>query len=336
MSSLNVVNLCFVTDDGYVMPTCVALTSILKNKKPSTKYICYVLCKNVSEINKQYFLKMSSKKFVIKLIDLFGLEDFSNFHIDHVSATPTSIYKFFIPEILKDLDKVLFLDGDIIVKTDLAELYNTALKDFYAAAVKDCNSIKYRIFGGDYRYFNSGVMLLNLVKMRDDNTKDKMIEYRKKGLNRLMDQDAFNYVFGKSVLFLPFKYNTQLNIFMESLRGKRNFNMRRFKELWGISADNYENVLKESVVLHYASMKPWKQYDVFCSEPWLKYYFESPCFNSCFLRQNTYMSEVTNSKTYVVGYIMLFPFKLVKKIFYFPRNYVYRKFLKTFNKKDMG
>ena len=109
------INLCFVTDEGYSMPTGVTIYSILENKKENTEYNIYILCKDVSDRTKKMLSKLDREGFKLFFIDC-NKDDYSDLYIEGIPATPTSIYKFFIPNILNDLDKVLYLDGDMVTR----------------------------------------------------------------------------------------------------------------------------------------------------------------------------------------------------------------------------
>lgn len=108
------------------------------------------------------------------------------------------------------------MDGDILVKGDLTSLYSVDLKDSLVAAVADMKPIVYYRptqneklgIDSDY-YFNTGVMLLNLQKMREEKTTDALLEYRSNGINYFMDQDAFNYILQRRVHYISFYNNAQ-------------------------------------------------------------------------------------------------------------------------------
>ena len=326
----NIINLCFVTDNGYAMPTCVTLTSILKNKNFGTKYKVYIMCKNVDVDKKQKFLCLDSPEFRIILIDLDDKKDYSNYRIDNIPATPTSIYKFFIPEILSGLDKVLFLDGDIIVRNDLSKLYKTNIKDIYLAAVvnADASNIKQRI-----NYFNSGVMLMNLSLMRKDHMPKKLLDYRMNGYNGYMDQDAFNIICRGKVKFLPFKFNTQLNAVYTAFIEKNNSVISSLPHLWGSEEEKgltMDGIVESAEIIHYTSAKPFKHFDCLLSSEWYKYFYVSPYSDFPLnLTSNFHFARVFNSRTYRMGHKIFAPMATVKK--HFLNLYSKRaKFLKDF------
>jgi lipopolysaccharide biosynthesis glycosyltransferase len=270
-----IINTCFLTDDGYAMPTCIAITSMLKNKKKDSKYVIYVLSMNVSKANIEKFMLLDRKDFRIKIIPLD--DRYKKYDMVGVSASSTAMYKFSIPEILNKIDKVIYLDGDIIVNDDLSELYNYQIGNNYIGAVKDINGIQKRHFNyylkNDIFYFNSGVMLMNLNKLREDKVAEKLINYRLNGYNELMDQDSLNYVLRNKAYELPFKFNTQT---MFTFINKDVSDLKKLVEI-DKKCDSYEAIAKDSVILHYSMKgKPWKKSDGFMFDKWLDYYYISP------------------------------------------------------------
>ncbi len=324
------VNLCFVTDDYYAMPTCITINSILKSKNKNTIYNVYILCKDISDYKRKKFMELNTETLEIKIIDINKEEDFSDFKIEGIPATPTAMYKFLIPDILNKLDRIIYLDGDIIVQEDLEELYNCNIGDNYIGAVKDTNGIDYDFFGKKiYKYFNSGVMIMNLEKMRRDKISKKLLEYRKCGYNKLMDQDTFNFVVKDAVTLLPFKFNTQMNTLSGKLIKNHNYNIKNFKKYWNITEEYTEisDVFKDAVILHYTTAKPWKFYDGYGNDEWFKNYIESPYGKEKLYRKSYYVDKIVNSTTFKIAKRISYPISFFKKNF---SNRKYRKFLIKF------
>lgn len=109
-------------------------------------------------------------------------------------ASPAALLKFKIADLLKNELKALYIDGDIVVRCDLAEIFNTDISNHFAAVVPDTGSLysnnpivkKYK------NYFNSGVMLLNLKELRNNAASEKLFKLKKESINEsLMDQNIF-------------------------------------------------------------------------------------------------------------------------------------------------
>lgn len=272
------VHIAFITDENYAMPTSVALTSLNNNRDKSTDYTIHILENNISEDSKSKFLSFNDENFKINIVPVNVDEKFSKLtkKDGDLHVSPSAVIKLRLPEILNNVGKVLYLDGDVIIQDDLLDLYNTDIKGYYAAVVKDIISernprhLKNMNIKNLY-YFNSGMMLLNLTKCRSDKMTKKLLDYREKGKNHFMDQDTLNYVFDERVKYVSYKYN-YLNKFHDWWGGER------LSIFYGevIPKEKIKS-FKSAVVIHLGSHeKPWK-YDMgYLSNLYMKYYKKSP------------------------------------------------------------
>ena len=186
--------------------------------------------------------------------------------------TKTSYYKFFIADILKNTDKVLYLDGDIIVNKDLNKLFETDIDDYLLAAVEDVGynfwSKTNELLKLKFKCINSGVMLINCKKWREENLSEKLIltakDNDKYGLGQ--DQPVFNLVCKDKIKFLDFKYNVQDTF------------MRKGQEI--IDRQDYKQAVSEQdfyTIMHWTYVrKPWADLEASEADWWWKYYLKSP------------------------------------------------------------
>jgi len=198
----------------------------------------------------------------------------------NIHVSPSALFKFTIADMLSDVDIALYLDGDVIVNGNLDMLFRIPMDDTYIAASddmgdsvdKDGNSfLASRIRIKEYRYFNSGVMLLNLRKIREDKISLKLIEYRFNGINYFMDQDAFNYVFCRSRKSLPYEYNFRAPL----------FDIKTFEEInekfFGGKFKSIEECIQSQKILHLTGRKkPWNYNIPWFTDIFRKYYALSP------------------------------------------------------------
>lgn len=254
----NIINIVMITDGNYVMPTCVALASMYHNKLPATTYNVHVLTHSVDAADIHKIESMTRPGMTVSVISDYQMPiDESRVNVErHVSTA--ALLKFYIPEILKDADKALYIDSDILVQADLSELWNTDISNAYAGVVKDTmtvlgkNGHLKRLNYPHECYFNSGVLLLNLDKMRADNMTQKLIDYRINGINHFMDQDALNVVLGVNVVYMPLRYNC-LNYY---------FTVMNINDLGKMYDETLPQTLeanyKSAVILHLGGKeKPW-------------------------------------------------------------------------------
>ena len=263
----------FICDENYVLPTAVAISSIYANKKSTTKYTVHILADQISAVSLQYFTGLSREDLKINVINQVQTPQMQRSKKEYLHVSTAALYKFYIADIFEDLDRILYLDSDLLIRRDLSELFDTDLTDAYAAVVKDYKPMTYTPPHTEYlhishsAYFNSGVMLLNLRKMREDSIRDKLIEYRKNGINFFMDQDALNVVFQEKVRYLPFYYNVT-----SSVMGHFDTNaICRYYDL--DMSETKAQIYDRAYIVHLCTKyKPWKYSNVPFADEWFQYY----------------------------------------------------------------
>lgn len=296
MESIKIV---FTCDDRFAMPLCVALTSLKENKELNSVYHIYILHEGLNSYSKEQILKLKDDNYEIEFVKNNYLEKLNGINSKavlgkEISANKVALTKFFISEIFDGIDKILYLDSDIVILKDLKDLYEQDIKNEYAAVVPelDIGEFDYmKRLGVEHRhYFNSGVMLLNLKKMREEHICGQLIDYRINGMNYYMDQDAFNVVFKDKVLYLGYEYNCLNKHYEQLLYGKENALD---------SGNRYEGVY----ILHFAfKFKPWVYRLPNASEVFLHYYMISP-----------YKDVYLYLTPYEMDHNYIFPFKDVER-----------------------
>jgi lipopolysaccharide biosynthesis glycosyltransferase len=124
-------------------------------------------------------------------------------------------YRIFLPDLVPDADRILYLDVDTIAIGSLEELWQTDLTDYYLAAVSNVFQLNHlsRLAALDIdmpqSYFNSGVLLMNLDLMRRDGCSHTLREHAIENAQQLLwpDQDTLNLVLGQRRLPLHPRWN---------------------------------------------------------------------------------------------------------------------------------
>lgn len=280
------IHVVFITDDNFVMPTSVAITSMILNKREKTSYHIHILTDGISDANALKLKTLESVGANISLIKMNReeLQEIGRSSISNSIHVPiTSMFKFLIPDLFKDHDKILYLDGDVLVRDDLTELYSTDVSEVYAAVVNDMKPVvgylipHMKKLGIDNEsYFNSGVMLLNLDRLREHDVSEILFEYRKNRLNLFMDQDALNYALGYNVRYIDVKFNFTYSSY-------NYFLFKHFKEYYKINESDDSKVLDSIVIVHLNGKdKPWMCNETSFSDEW-EYYFERSPFKDMVL-----------------------------------------------------
>ena len=270
------INLVFITDNNYVTPVAISVTSIITNKMPETDLNINILTNNVSADNVTLLKSLADKQVQIKIINVSDkISQFKNI-IQGRHVPYTALLKFYIPEIFNNLDKILYFDSDVIIQTDLNEFYNHNIDDYYTECVLDIQTYnKKHLKEINYpheKYFNSGVLLLNLSKMRLNKITEKLIKHKlATNVYDFMDQDTLNVILGSKSKFISYKYN-----FLPILL--RRYDFDQLNEFFDEKLpQDEESLYKSCYILHLGGKeKPWT-YDIkYLSEIYRKYWKLSP------------------------------------------------------------
>ena len=206
------INIAVCTDENFSIPALVCITSVFENNKEEECYV-YVLNDGLSNNAIVKFEKLASEykqQIIIKTIDKHrfdGLTVNERFPI-------SMYYRYLLPEILPKVDKILYLDCDIIVRHSLNNLFETQLGNKALAAVvaESCDDIFWtNLLKLKTLYFNSGVLLINLDYWRKFDITNKLIKWVSDNphLCNLPDQNALNKVLEGNVVYLDYTYNFQ-------------------------------------------------------------------------------------------------------------------------------
>ncbi len=128
--------------------------------------------------------------------------------------------RLFLTEYIPDnIDRVLYLDSDTVIEQSLLDLWNQDLEGFYLAGVDDCLSSKYREIVGMNEsgiYVNSGVLLINVKKWRDENVCKRFVDevVKNKGFYIFNEQSTINSVFSGKIKILPQNYNVNSLVYL--------------------------------------------------------------------------------------------------------------------------
>lgn len=234
---MNTIHICIAADRNYKLPLVCLVNSIYKNSsvQPCVIHVLY------NDLSEKYRNKLVRKYINTNIsFDFIDMSEINfDFHgLDMQYWTKTIFYRIMIPEIFQSLDRILYIDGDTLVLGNLSEMFNTKFPDNTdVAMVVDKYSWKTHIFKLDIKnYFNSGMILFDLNKCRENKFADKCVRWLHDNPDKAMfpDQDAINTICDGKILRLNNMYNKQF-------------------------APNDKIILeKNPVIIHFLSaVKPW-------------------------------------------------------------------------------
>ncbi len=212
VKSNNVINICYASDNNYAKYLALSIATILTSKNDEDNLHFYILDGGISDIAKQKLLNL--KKIADFDIDFIQVDEkkFNDCPLEQgARLTRAAYYRLLIADFIPDVDKILYMDCDIQVKSSLKELFSSDIKDYYLAAVEDIDEVKNSNRLNLKKYFNSGVLLLNLVKFREIDFTSKIFDWIAVHKDQIVfhDQDVLNLYFADNVKFLDKKWNLQ-------------------------------------------------------------------------------------------------------------------------------
>lgn len=245
-------NIIYICDKKYVFPTIISIRSLIKYSE-NKNIVVLVIGVEINEQDKKKIEGLSNANVLVNVfIQNDNLNSIGN---DHPYVSKAALYKFKIAELFPEIDKALYVDSDVIFCENYLSIFEYDLSNQYMAAVRDIN-IEFNLkragkFNHEH-YYNSGVMLLNFIKIRKDNCTQKLIDYKKNDTEKLfMDQDAINSVFGDNAIQLSPKYN-YLAI-LPSI-----FSLQEISKLYNVSEEEMNSIIDNPCIIHFAGgLKPW-------------------------------------------------------------------------------
>ena len=252
-----VVPVVFSVDKSYVPYCYLAINSLIKFSDSRRKYDVVVLEKDLEHLSIVLLESLSTYNVKVRCINVKKYTSSADLRRINF-LTEETYYRLFIPIILPHYDKILYLDSDMLICKDVAQLYDVDLSDKVAGFVRDVATDwleKHDRELGDLDYrkcFNAGVFLLDCKKFEIEKIREKALELlrldykRKERLYCYADQDLLQIVLYNKVLFLDERWNFQFQyIYRKNVL---------YKEYLPI----YEKAEKESWIIHYAGdKKPW-------------------------------------------------------------------------------
>lgn len=202
-----------LSNDNYAVHLATMLFSLFENKLPKTNYQIYIIDGNLSIENKSKINRLLQKYNTSPIYLNVDPNIYKHCKAwGHVSQE--AFYRISIPDLLdKSIKKVIYLDSDLIIKGDLNELWeNEQLEKHFLGAVEDPVDFSGIKLPRGYKYFNSGVLLMNLKKWRKYNISNKVLLFINKYPGKIMwwDQDALNAILYNKWFQLDYKWNYQV------------------------------------------------------------------------------------------------------------------------------
>lgn len=251
-------------DENFAEPLLVMLTSLQMHTQAKCKV--FLLDGGLSEKRKKFIEKHFLKdNFSVEILEVDASSLPSNLKISK-DIPISSYYRLLLPELLaKEVERVIYLDCDLIVEGDIEDLWEIPLGEAALLAVAEMSAIahlvsspkgllSYKLLGipASNKYFNAGVLVINLEKWRREGLAKKVFAYLEDYSDYVLwhDQDGLNALLWEDWEELPAQWNLMTAFFLEE-----SMYADLKKEL------PYEHILNDIKILHYTNSKdkPWKE-----------------------------------------------------------------------------
>jgi lipopolysaccharide biosynthesis glycosyltransferase len=255
------------TNDYYAPYISTLLLSIKQHSSDENNYDILVLSHDIKDSNVEILKNTLKDKdnFSLRFTDPGVLMDgYDLYTRGHFSVE--TYYRLVLPEMLKDYDKILYIDVDMIAVSDLAELYGTDVEGYLLAAAYDPDTAGlYNGYQPDkkeymdkelnlenpYHYFQAGTLLMNLKEFRKTYTTKEILDVAVSKEWQLLDQDILNKLCEHRVKIIDMSWNV-----MYDYAGVRIKGIIKLAPEWLYK--EYMEARKHPKIIHYAGPeKPW-------------------------------------------------------------------------------
>lgn len=278
MKKNNLIPVFFATDDNYAQFLCVAIKSLKENSSKNNNYIVHILHNGLSQKNKLLLSEFGAENFTIQFNDvassIANVKD-KLFVRDYYSNA--IYYRLFIPSMFLQYDKAIYLDCDVIVKADIAEMFNTdignnllgAVADEAVSFVPEFQRYTKNFLGVDAKqYFNSGVIVMNLNELRAMDFESVFMRLISVYNSKVApDQDCLNLICKNRVYYFNLVWNK-------------------------MPFANQKIGLNDIKIIHYnLTAKPWKYADVLYQEEYWKYAKQTAAYKNIKFALDSYTQK---------------------------------------------
>lgn len=231
------INVCISTDENYSRYAAVVIASILANAKDDDDLNFYILDGGISGESQTKILQLKTIKDCninfVKIDDKL-FEDYKNVKT-HAYLSLPAYYRLKAASLLPEVERLIYLDCDVVVNSSLDELFNADLGGLPVGGVLD---IKLQMRRRNPGYVNSGVLVMDLENIRKNNIEQVLLDWTRENFDIIKAGDQ--------------------QIINAALRGK----IKLLPSIWNVQTSNFTNRSSYEIhpnIIHYVGrQKPWK------------------------------------------------------------------------------
>jgi len=247
-------NIIYATNDRYVHLTAVSIKSLLVHNPKSKIYVMYV---NLKKNNIKKLLSITEAHNIkLELVQVSSNEVANLPNLSYFSFE--AYLRLFITNYM-NFDKALYIDGDTLIRNSLKQFYETDIDDHYLGARTSSKSVINRKIKSldlkNGKYFNSGVLLLNLKLIKEHKIFQKCLNFIQMNphLIELPDQDALNKIIDGKYLEIDYVYNDSRSESHEGINQEETV-IAHFIGRFKPDIALYKHIYKEEFIRYYKSL----------------------------------------------------------------------------------
>lgn len=264
----SVIHLAASINKSYLPYFSVMVSSVFRHRDPARRYYLHVLSFDVTESDLHDAVPYQTDSFKLSVLDVSELNKrLAGYHFGSQFG-PECVFRLGLIDLLPSVDKVLYLDSDLVVLKDISALFDVDIQKSCLAAALDIGSIG-MVSGYDLReadrlqrlgidnshsYFNSGVLLMNLSELRMSTSLNELLSWIVDFEPEYPDQDCLNRFFSNRTLRLSMRWNVLFD--SEGIR---------VKDIAAYAPEplfrQYLDERNDPSIFHFAGpYKPWMRY----------------------------------------------------------------------------
>ena len=287
------VNILYQFNDAYAVFAGVSMTSLFEHNRDIADLRVYVLDEDISRARKEELednarrynrsITFYETKKLVEYMKEIGIPSYRNSYATNM--------KMFLPHFLEDdVDRLLYIDSDTIIKASIKSLYRMDMDGKSIAMGLDVMGGKHKLYIGHDRgdnYYNAGIILFDVMRWKSEDCTQKIVNHVKQVRAHYMspDQDLLNVVFKDNIAVFDLRNNLQpLHMAYTTAQIQRYFPQKNYYDEAAI-----RNALENPVILHtfrFLGEFPWhkdslhpavKEFDLYLQlSVWKQYERQNP------------------------------------------------------------
>lgn len=299
---MNTVNIVAASNNLYVPYLSVMLQSVKNYGQYSRKYSVTILHTDIAKENQDILAnQLQHSKIKVEFINVSKImSNYSNLFISNHIKIET-YFRLLLPDLMPSVEKVLYIDCDVIANYDVAELFDIDIEDYFLVGTRDADSAANYINDEDYHnylddviklenpydYMQAGIIVMNLKKFRKECSTAKLLKTALSRNWRFHDQDTLNYLCKGKIKFIDYAWNFVYDY---------NEGFRRSKEILPNAPhyiyQDYLKAKRNPKMIHFSWVdKPWFSPGVHFGEKWWMIARQTPYYSELLLRTEKYLAE---------------------------------------------